>query len=181
MIVNCFAENREIGILTSELREGWTIASVWGGLEVKIDNGILRTAVNESTKQWPGFGLKVWDKKFTIIIKDKNAYLSFLINGGNNIYGQHQGGHYLIIYLGPSQIVDGIRKFLNKSCPLESYIDAKVIDDDPFTWQKVNIPISDFAEHEEIDFIQFQYQNQPVDVQIRDIKIVLDKSEVDTK
>ncbi len=138
---------------------GWR-AGGWFGCQAKWNGDKLAVTLAENKKDWCGFSISAPKDKMLDVSKIdlKNSFLVFKINGANDAWGRHTGGQNIQVYMSTVN-ADG-KKISSSKISLGAYLDGKVIDDDPTTWQEIKISLNKFfpkTQPEQIATVTFQF------------------------
>ena len=130
----------------------------WGKAAISAENNTLHLALNENSAPWCGFFLKNSSTlTFTKSVSDLS--LIIIVNGDKNSFGTHLGGQKLQINIRHKEKI-----FPKGSLPLSRFIENKVIDNDPATWQKIIISLDKFDPSKTltaVDTINIQFIGAP--------------------
>ncbi len=161
-----------IPILMDNAPKGWTISTHNTDAKSVIVEGVWRIALGPKSVNWCSARLEGKTPIALPVGMGKQGTLVFEVNGLEDEWGEHLGGHLTQVLLSGNH-----ESFKRRFIPLRRFTpDEAIIDSDPQTWQTVRIPMRalvDAEESLEVTGFNLQFQVLPskkAGIQIRRIR-----------
>jgi hypothetical protein len=164
-------------VFEDELPDGWVLAS-WGGVDLGLVEGqgtggtgraLLAGAAADAT-DWCGCRISAGSEPgeggggadITAQMR-REGFLSFYVNGSSDEWGAHKGEQSVQVKV-DFRVAGGAAWDGGPFIGMGQYIEGGLVDDDPETWQKVQMPLRRMLAGKEADRlggVWFQYRGAP--------------------